>query len=109
VIACDQYDRVRANLRAIGTTIEALRTIERHGSTSMLEQAFSGFAALPPAPTGKPWREVLGITKLNYSAEDVRVVVRSLARAHHPDVGGSAERMAEINAAAAAALRELGA
>jgi hypothetical protein len=107
VIACDQFDRVRWNLRAIGATIEALRSIERHGTTSMLEQAFSGFAALPAASAPKPWREVLGLLPGPCDAETVRSRVRELARVHHPDVGGSAQRMAEINAAADAALMEL--
>jgi len=107
VIACDQFDRVRWNLRAIGATIEALRSIERHGTTSMLEQAFSGFAALPPAPNGKPWREVLGFASGPVTAEAVRAQHFALAKQHHPDVGGRPERMTEINAAVDAALREL--
>jgi hypothetical protein len=109
VIACDQFDRVRWNLRAIGATIEALRAIERHGSTSMLEQAFSGFAALPPATAAKPWREVLGFTGQLPTADMVRARVRGLALLNHPDVdGGDTERMSEINIAADAALREIG-
>jgi hypothetical protein len=106
VIACDQFTRVRWNLRAIGATIEALRSIERHGTTSMLEQAFSGFAALPPARSSKPWREVLGLSG-PVGIDAVRARVRELARVHHPDAGGSDARMAEINAASEAALREL--
>jgi hypothetical protein len=107
VIACDQFDRVRWNLRAIGATIEALRSIERHGTTSMLEQAFSGFAALPPAPTAKPWREVLGLASGPVTVEAVRAQHFALAKQHHPDVGGTSERMQEINAAVEAAIREL--
>lgn len=105
VIACDAFARVRWNLRAIGATIEALRTIERNATTSMLDQAFSGFAALPPA---KRWREVLGVGPGSCTLDAVRARVHELARVHHPDVGGSAERMAEINAAADQAARELG-
>jgi hypothetical protein len=105
VIACDHFERVRWNLRAIGATIEALRSIERHGTTSMLEQAFSGFARLPAR---KSWREVLGFAPGPCDVAAVRVQVRELARIHHPDApGGSTERMAEINAAAAEAIREL--
>lgn len=107
VLACDQFTRVRWNLRAIGATIEALRAIERHGTTSMLEQAFSGFAALPPKLPPN-WREVLGIPLGSCDAETVRARVRELARVHHPDVGGDASTMAEINAAAARALSEIG-
>jgi len=111
IIACDQFTRIRWNLRAIGATIEALRSIERHGTTSMLEQAFSGFAALPPAPSAdKSWREILGLDPAaRVDADTVRATYRELARLHHPDVGGSSERMTELNVAVAAALRELGA
>lgn len=49
VFACDHWNRPAANARAIGKTIEALRGIKRWGSTSMVSQAFAGFAALPPA------------------------------------------------------------
>jgi hypothetical protein len=109
VVACDQFDRVRWNVRAIGSTLEALRSIERHGTTSMLEQAFSGFAQLPPATSPRPWRDVLGFASdvIRIDADDVRARVRELARVHHPDVGGSGDRMAEINAACESALREL--
>ncbi|MGH8748803.1 MAG: J domain-containing protein [Burkholderiales bacterium] len=108
VIACDQFTRVRWNLRAVGATLEALRSIERHGTTSMLEQAFSGFAQLPAAGAGKPWREVLGVPPGPFSADTVRARLRELAREHHPDVGGSSDRMVEITAAYEAAMRELG-
>jgi len=48
-IACDAYDDVTSNMRALGKTIEALRGIQRWGSTLLLERAFSGFEhqALP--------------------------------------------------------------
>jgi hypothetical protein len=52
VIACDSYSTVRANMRAVGATVEALRAIQRHGATSLLERAFTGFAALPPKGGG---------------------------------------------------------
>ena len=104
VIACDRFSRIRWNLRAIGLTLEAFRAIERHGTTSMLDQAFSGFAQLPAAGGRRPWREVLGLHE-NVTADDVRARVRELARVHHPDVGGSG--MSEINVASEDALREL--
>ncbi|MBX3205142.1 MAG: J domain-containing protein [Labilithrix sp.] len=110
VIACDVYVRVRFNLRAIQKTIDALRTIERHGSSAMLEQAFSGFAALPAAASSSgdpPWWETLGVAR---SADEAAITAayRSLSRQHHPDVaGGSVERMTSINRARDAALAEL--
>lgn len=97
-IACDTYRKVRWNLRAVWATVEALRSIQRHGASSMLEQAFTGFAALPPAHAVKPWREVLGVGP-NAVEDDVRHAYRELAAIHHPDRGGDHERMAEINRA----------
>lgn len=107
VIACDAYRKVKWNLRAIGETVAALRSIQRHGASSMLEQAFTGFAALPPAHRGKPWHEVLGVEE-RACAADIRDAYRELARIHHPDAGGDAERMGEINRAFAEA-KQLGA
>ncbi len=102
VIACDTYRKVRWNLRAIGATVEALRSIQRHGASSMLEQAFTGFAALPAAGHVAPWWEVLGVSE-DATAEQVRAAHRELAMLHHPDRGGDASRMATINAAREAA------
>lgn len=47
VIACDQFREVRLNMAAIVMTIKAIRQIERCGTSSLLERAFRGFAALP--------------------------------------------------------------
>jgi len=52
-LACDRWDKVQDNIYAIAMTIEPLRGIERWGSGSMVEQAFTGFFALP-APKS-PW------------------------------------------------------
>lgn len=96
VIACDTYRKLRWNTRAIGVTVEALRSIHRHGASSMLEQAFTGFAALPPK--SEPWWNVLGISE-DSPVEDIRQAHRKLAAMHHPDRGGAPARMVEINAA----------
>ncbi|MFI5301113.1 MAG: J domain-containing protein [Polyangiales bacterium] len=106
VIACDTYRKVAENLRAVGVTVEALRTIQRHGATSMLEQAFAGFAALPPANHAKPWAEVLGVAS-GATREDIERAYRELAKVHHPDVGGDTERMAQINRARVDAITEV--
>lgn len=47
--ACDCWTKVEHNIQAIRKTIEALRGIARWGSGAMVEQAFEGFRALPPA------------------------------------------------------------
>jgi hypothetical protein len=96
VIACDTYTKATHNLRAVGVTVEALRTIQRHGASSMLEQAFTGFAALPAAGEKKKWWEVLGVPE-RATTNEVRSAYFDLSQIHHPDRGGSRERMAEIN------------
>jgi hypothetical protein len=107
VIACDSYASVRANMRAVGATVEALRAIQRHGATSLLERAFTGFAALPPKGGGeRPWHEVLGVPP-GASLDQVKAAYRDLARRHHPDQGGDVETMARINRAFAQAKEVL--
>lgn len=43
--ACDRWDRVKDNIRAIQKTIEAMRGIERWGTGEMMDRAFSAFEA----------------------------------------------------------------
>jgi hypothetical protein len=109
-MAIDRYNRVAQNIAALAATIEALRAIERHGGAVVLERAFTGFAALPaPIAAGmhRPWREVLGLGPGSPSKEQVREAYGRLASQHHPDRGGSAERMAEINLARNEAMQEI--
>lgn len=99
VIACDSYTRVEWNMRACGATVEALRTIQRHGATELLERAFTGFTALPPkGGEERPWFEVLGVPAAA-SDDEIKAAYRTLAVRHHPDTGGDAETMARINRA----------
>lgn len=98
VVACDSYDKVTQNIRAVGVTIEALRAIQRHGATEMLEQAFTGFAALPPAHRDDPWWETLGVAK-TADAETINRAFRELAALHHPDKGGDVQIFSKISAA----------
>jgi hypothetical protein len=51
VMAIDIYDRVADNIAAVARTLEYLRGIERHGGAHVMEQAFTGFTALPPPST----------------------------------------------------------
>jgi hypothetical protein len=108
VFACDRWDRARDNMRAIAKTIEAMRGIERWGASDMMERAFSAFIALPAGGT-RSWREVLGILPdVQVTKDVVETFYRQRAKKAHPDTGGSTEAMAELNAARAAALKEMG-
>lgn len=100
VLACDQYEQLHENMRAIGKTIEAMRGIERWGASDMLDRAFTGFTSLP-AP--EQWWQVLGLSA-GAGRSDVETAFRRLAKDAHPDVGGSDAAMARLNAARAAAL-----
>lgn len=106
-IPVDRYSKVEANLQAIHHIIEARRTELRHGTLALVRATFTGFAALP-APTAKRnWHVVLGLGS-TASRDSVEAAYRSLAKERHPDKpGGSAEAMAELNAAREAALKEL--
>ena len=112
-MACDEYDRLPDNCRALVLTIEALRKIERHGSSGLMKQAFSGFAALPPADAVKHWAHILGIGRLFNGAPastvlaEVKNKYRELALKFHSDHGGSQEQIAAINDARDRARAEL--
>ncbi len=106
VLACDRYDTVAANTAAIAAHLEATRTIERHG-VGTLEQMFAGFAVMPP-PGKQLWRSVLGFPiGQMVTVEMVQAKRREMARTHHADAGGNGGKMAEINAAADDALKDL--
>jgi hypothetical protein len=96
--------RVEDNLAAIAAHIAAIRAVDRYGVGTM-EQAFAGYAALPPArEAARPWWEILWIGD-DASVEEIQDAWRRLAKEHHPDAGGNPEFMAEINAARDAAMR----
>jgi hypothetical protein len=107
-MAIDLYDRVADNLAAIAASLTAMRTLERHGGIQVMERAFQGFAALPER-VGRSWREVLVFPDgYNPTTEQIESSFRKLAKDVHPDKqNGSHAAMAELNAARAAALREL--
>lgn len=100
--ACDRWDRIEDNVRAVQRTIEALRGIERWGSGDMLKAAFTGFQALPAPEQQRPWWEVLEVPR-DAALTEIEGHYRRLGRIHHPDNGGSTEKMAELNRAMAEA------
>lgn len=102
-LACDKWNRVADNIAAIAQHIDALRRIDRYGVGTM-EQAFAGYAALPPS--FEDWRTVFGLSQSATLAE-VETKFRALAIEHHPDRGGDPAVMSKLNAARDAAKREL--
>lgn len=108
VFACDRWSKVEDNLQAVRKTIEALRGIERWGSSEMLNRMFQGFAALHETPNEEPWWAVLGVTK-SWGLDATEKVYRALAKEHHPDLGGDPKVMARLNWAITEARKEKGA
>lgn len=107
VLACDAWNRVEHNLRAVALHIQALRGMDRWGVGS-LEQAFAGYRALPETTSASSWRAVMGIDEGDeIDAEALRSVYRELALKRHPDRGGSDEAMAQLSAAFRDGLREV--
>lgn len=104
-MACDLWWTLAENVVALARTVEALRGIDRWGSTQMMDRAFTGFAALPPTPTG--WRATLGVDGPT-DLESVRAIYKRMALDAHPDRGGTHDAMVRLNAALQAAERELG-
>ena len=94
-MAIDRYDALADNLAAIAATLDAMRSIERHGGAEILDRAFTGFTALP-APE-QPW-QVLGVP-MDATRDEVEAAFRRLAMQHHPDRGGDAGEMSRVNAA----------
>ena len=102
VIACDHWDHVKDNIRACGLTVAAMRMIERAGATEIIERAFSGFKALPPAngqTTTVSWWEFFGVDPKATTLTDVDAIYRTRARKAHPDAGGTEEAIKELNQA----------
>lgn len=106
VLACDCWHRVADNIRAIVKHIDALRGMERWG-VGTVEQAFAGFAALPPPIAGqapKPWRKVMNFGEgecVSESALSMRY--RELAKAR----SGDEAALLELNIARDTARGEL--
>lgn len=107
VLCCDKWNKIEHNMWSVAQTINALRGIERWGVSDFLKRSFTGFNALPPsssAPkTKRTWWVVLGYDTIPGANEwDYAGVVaqyKSLAKARHPDAGGSTEEFQELNTA----------
>jgi hypothetical protein len=97
-MAIDRYTTVADNLAALAATLEAMRAIERHGGAEILERTFSGFKQLAAENEGPSWWGVLQV-RAGASVEEIEAAYRMLAKSAHPDLGGSHDAMAVLNAA----------
>jgi hypothetical protein len=106
-IPVDRYTTPEANLQAIHHIIEARRVELRHGTLQLVRATMNGFKALPP-PAGskapRSWAEVLGLDATRATKGAIEAAYRERAKTAHPDAGGSAQAMHELNRAKAEAL-----
>ena len=106
-IGCDKWSSVKDNMRAIAKTVEALRGLERWGSSQIVDRAFAGFKALPDlsGSNHRAWWEILGVDP-NCGTDEIKRRRIELARLYHPDSGSTPDNdmMARINAAVDEAL-----
>ena len=111
VFACDRWNTAAENIRAISSTVAALRGMARWGASEMMARAFAGFTALPaPAGTPRHWRDVLGVPPTDSTSVDLYAAERAwrkLSRERHPDVTGNDEAQIELNLAIQAARADL--
>lgn len=80
-IAIDCYDEVVDNIAAAAATLEALRSVGRHGGAAILDRAFSGFV-IWPAP--EQWFTILGVSS-DANDDEIKLAHRRLVAAN-PEV-----------------------
>lgn len=107
VLACDRWDRVADNLRAIVKHIDSIRGQDRWG-VGTIEQAFAGYVALPPPASTEPperhWRDVMEFgPNRHVSAAEISDRYRSLAK----ERAGDEAALRELNIARDQAREEM--
>ena len=107
-LACDRWDRIEHNLRALVLHVAALRGQERWGVGSVA-QAFAGYTAIAERSEAISGWDLLGLDRHRATAEEVKLAWKERARTAHPDGGGSSEAFTAITDARDQCLRELGA
>lgn len=93
VIACDAWDTVQGNFRAIALNIRAIRALHRTKATQISGRVQQSFrvpmlAASNPIPPKPPCAEVLGLAHWPVEKDELDRTFRRLAKAKHPDPGG---------------------
>ncbi|HEU4322098.1 MAG TPA: hypothetical protein VFS21_03025 [Roseiflexaceae bacterium] len=104
-ISMDKQDRAIDNLLVIWLILEALRLNEARGYAAQIAEVYAAeFPALPAPGQTSVAQEATTPYKVLYVRRDAPLAVceaayRALAKAAHPDAGGSDEEMARLTAA----------
>jgi hypothetical protein len=100
VLACDKWLRVEDNIVAISKHIDALRGQERWG-VGTVEQAFTGYQALPAPIAKRHWTAVFGL-----SADASRDAITAAYRSAAKNAGMDQKLLLTLNLARDEALAE---
>lgn len=93
-IACDAWNTVQGNFRAIALNIHHMRAVQRTKATQIFARMTQSFkvhalASANPIPTRPKCAEVLGLERWPVSKDELdtafRRLARSVAKKHHPD------------------------
>jgi len=97
-IACDAWEKVEENVRAVGRTLENLRGNDRYRCSEIRKRTFSGFKQLPENGTEPDLQrayEVLGIEP-PVTYEEAEQAYTERVKDAHPDRGGSTEEFQRV-------------
>lgn len=103
VLACDKFRDLPQNVRALSLTMERLRHVAEVGAYTLIA-AVEGAKMLPPPERPIDWRAVLGLGETA-----TLIAANATYRALALEAGEGSDRLKELNAAIAAARKELGA
>ncbi|MCV7230703.1 molecular chaperone DnaJ [Mycolicibacterium komossense] len=108
---CDKFDRWKDNLRAISLSLEALRRVDRYGTTPGNEQ-YRGWQAIEaPKQSPKQLIEFLaGVADMPppSSADGIALAYKTARRKSHPDRNDGDQSLWDIVERAAGQLRREG-
>ena len=100
-LACDKWKTPAENIRALGLTINALRGLDRWGSSQIIERAFTGFQALPEQSSAVDdiW-SILGLASKPETIRHLKAAYNERLMIVHPDKpGGSVAAFHALQAA----------
>lgn len=86
VIACDHWRHLHENIRAIGITVSALRSLERQKCTQILSRAMGDMKALPQnaGASNGAWWDVLCVKETDLISV-IKERYNDLIKIYHPD------------------------
>ena len=97
IFPCDTFSDWQDNVRAIALTLNALRTMERYGTTS--GRQYQGFKNLPSqGSTTMTTERAMTVLRKYYSngTNDWMTLLRIARAKSHPDSGGSHDAFVEV-------------